>query len=130
MQRRFQLHLLLNRDVELAESASVPYRDFYNVRKVDNNIHLSACMQQKHLLQFMRTKHEADHDRVVTKDGRTLSEIFKDLGIEINHLSVDKLDRGPTFQRFDRFEAKYNPFGLYPNSVYNYSDLTSYSFTF
>ena len=117
MQRRFQLHLLLNRDVELAESSSVPYRDFYNVRKVDNNVHLSACMQQRHLLQFMRSKHQTDGDRVVTEDGKTLSAVFKELGIEVAHLSVDKLDRGSTFQRFDRFEAKYSPFGLSAYSV-------------
>ena len=43
---RYQLHLWLNDSVEAAEVKSVPHRDFYNVRKIDNHIHHSACMHQ------------------------------------------------------------------------------------
>ena len=46
LQSRFQLHLWLNSHVETAEVKSVPHRDFYNVRKVDNHVHHSACMHQ------------------------------------------------------------------------------------
>eukprot|EP01083_Nonionella_stella_P024731 68183_1 len=112
LQRRFQLHLLLNRQVELTEACSVPYRDFYNVRKVDNNIHVSAGMNQKHLLEFMRNKYQKDHDRTVTEDGKTLAQVFEELNINIDHLSVNTLDvhaQQSTWQRFDKFDAKYNP---------------------
>jgi len=34
----------------------VPHRDFYNVRKVDTHVHHSACMNQKHLLRFIKSK--------------------------------------------------------------------------
>jgi len=34
----------------------VPHRDFYNVRKIDNHVHHSACMNQKHLLRFIKYK--------------------------------------------------------------------------
>eukprot|EP01084_Bolivina_argentea_P175550 303982_1 len=44
---------------------------------------------------------------------KTLSLVFEELNININHLSVDKLDvhatHSNTFQRFDVFDAKYNP---------------------
>lgn len=38
---RFTLHYWLNSDVEKMESKAIPYRDFYNVRKIDNHIHHS-----------------------------------------------------------------------------------------
>lgn len=34
LEARFNLHVLLNHDAELAAQKSVPHRDFYNVRKV------------------------------------------------------------------------------------------------
>lgn len=34
----------------------VPHRDFYNVRKVDTHVHHSSCMNQKHLLRFIKSK--------------------------------------------------------------------------
>ena len=48
--------------------AQVPHRDFYNVRKVDTHIHLSAAMNQKHLLRFIKRKARYHSDEVVTKD--------------------------------------------------------------
>ncbi|KAI2661892.1 AMP deaminase 1 [Labeo rohita] len=57
--------------------------DFYNCRKVDTHIHAAACMNQKHLLRFIKKSYRVDADRV----GRQ------------------------TFQRFDKFNAKYNPVG-------------------
>ena len=37
-------------------SQLVPHRDFYNVRNVDTHVHHSACMNQKHLLRFIKSK--------------------------------------------------------------------------
>ena len=43
---RFILHQWLNDSVEVLEVKSIPHRDFYNVRKIDNHVHHSACMNQ------------------------------------------------------------------------------------
>jgi AMP deaminase len=40
----------------------VPHRDFYNVRKVDTHVHHSACMNQKHLLRFIKHKMKKSPD--------------------------------------------------------------------
>lgn len=34
LEARFNLHVLLNQEAELAAQKSVPHRDFYNIRKV------------------------------------------------------------------------------------------------
>ena len=40
----------------VAEQKAVRHRDFYNVRKVDTHVHLSSCMNQKHLLRFIKVR--------------------------------------------------------------------------
>jgi AMP deaminase len=55
LESKFQMYLMLNEYQEMADSKSVPHRDFYNVRKVDTHIHHSACMNQKHLLRYLPT---------------------------------------------------------------------------
>lgn len=47
---------MLNADREFLAQKSAPHRDFYNVRKVDTHVHHSACMNQKHLLRFIKSK--------------------------------------------------------------------------
>jgi AMP deaminase len=56
LESRFQMHKILNSEIEMHQQKAVPHRDFYNVRKVDNHIHHSACMNQKHLLRFIKKK--------------------------------------------------------------------------
>lgn len=53
---KWQMYILLNEFQELADSKRVPHRDFYNVRKVDTHVHHSSCMNQKHLLRFIKSK--------------------------------------------------------------------------
>ncbi|CAF0907859.1 unnamed protein product [Adineta ricciae] len=118
LKSKFELHCLLNEVREWAAIKATPHRDFYNVRKVDAHIHAASSMNQKHLLRFMKKKLRTSGDMYVhkTKDGRlmTLKEVFDELHITAYDLSVDMLgvhaDRN-TFQRFDRFNAKYNPLG-------------------
>ncbi|XP_039247750.2 AMP deaminase 2-like isoform X2 [Styela clava] len=114
---KFQLHVLLNETKELASQKEVPHRDFYNSRKVDTHIHASACMNQKHLLRFikMTLKKNAD-DFVYEKDGKTytLKEVFESINVTAYDLSVDTLDVHADrnlFHRFDKFNLKYNPIG-------------------
>nr|XP_046251161.1 AMP deaminase 3b isoform X1 [Scatophagus argus]XP_046251162.1 AMP deaminase 3b isoform X1 [Scatophagus argus]XP_046251163.1 AMP deaminase 3b isoform X1 [Scatophagus argus]XP_046251164.1 AMP deaminase 3b isoform X1 [Scatophagus argus] len=114
---KFYLHEMLNEMAELKELKSVPHRDFYNVRKVDTHIHAAACMNQKHLLKFIKTTYQTEADRVVLeKDGQkiTLKEVFNNLNMDPYDLTVDSLDvhaGRQTFHRFDKFNSKYNPVG-------------------
>eukprot|EP00899_Mesostigma_viride_P012644 jgi/Mesvir1/21380/Mv20864-RA.1 len=117
LEQRFSLHLMLNADKEFLAQKAAPHRDFYNVRKVDTHIHHSACMNQKHLLRFIKSKLKKEQDEVVIfRDGKylTLKEVFESLHLSSYLLSVDTLDMHAdknTFHRFDKFNLKYNPCG-------------------
>lgn len=91
-------------------------RDFTNVRKVDTHIHHSACMTQQHLVKFMKHKLRTSADEIVLqKNGCdvSLGEVFRQLGLTEYDISLGTLDMNAnnTFQRFDRFNLKYNPAG-------------------
>ena len=117
LKKQFELHTSLNETLERKEQTDVPHRDFYNVRKVDTHIHLSACMNQKHLLRFIKKKLKVEGGTVVlTRDGKdlTLTEVFKSMDMTAYDLSIDALDLHAgqhCFHRFDRFNTKYNPIG-------------------
>ncbi|KAM8892635.1 AMP deaminase 3b isoform 2-T2 [Spinachia spinachia] len=114
---KFYLHEMMNEMAELKELKCVPHRDFYNVRKVDTHIHAAACMNQKHLLKFIKTTYQTEADRVVLEKGGekfTLKEVFHKLNMDPYDLTVDSLDvhaGRQTFHRFDKFNSKYNPVG-------------------
>jgi AMP deaminase len=48
-------------------------RDFYNVRKVDTHVHHSACMNQKHLLRFIKSKMKRSPDVRLIRRGLSLT---------------------------------------------------------
>ncbi|KAI6147470.1 AMP deaminase [Pisolithus tinctorius] len=114
---QFEMYSLLNESQELAEMKSVPHRDFYNVRKVDTHVHLASCMNQKHLLRFIKSKMKRNPDDVVIfRDGAelTLEQVFQSLNLSAYDLSIDTLDmhaHQDSFHRFDKFNLKYNPIG-------------------
>ncbi|XP_056292609.1 AMP deaminase 2-like isoform X2 [Pseudoliparis swirei] len=114
---KFQMHILLNEMKELAAQKKVPHRDFYNIRKVDTHIHASSCMNQKHLLRFIKRsmkKYPGDIVHIERGHGQTLKEVFETMNLTAFDLSVDTLDMHAdrnTFHRFDKFNAKYNPIG-------------------
>ncbi|KAA8529476.1 hypothetical protein F0562_033725 [Nyssa sinensis] len=117
LEEKFRLHLLVNADREFLDQKSAPHRDFYNIRKVDTHVHHSACMNQKHLLRFIKSKLDEEPDEVVIfRDGIyfTLKEVFESLQLTGYDLNVDLLDvhaDKSTFHRFDKFNLKYNPCG-------------------
>ncbi|XP_022891590.1 probable AMP deaminase [Olea europaea var. sylvestris] len=117
LEEKFRLHLLVNADREFVAQKSAPHRDFYNIRKVDTHVHHSACMKQKHLLKFIKSKLRKEPDEVVIyRDGQylTLKEVFDSLDLTGYDLNVDLLDvhaDKSTFHRFDKFNLKYNPCG-------------------
>ncbi|XP_057494383.1 probable AMP deaminase isoform X1 [Actinidia eriantha] len=117
LEEKFRFHLLVNSDREFLAQKSAPHRDFYNIRKVDTHVHHSACMNQKHLLRFIKSKLRKEPDEVVIfRDGIyfTLKEVFESLQLTGYDLNVDLLDvhaDKSTFHRFDKFNLKYNPCG-------------------
>ncbi|KAI8374110.1 uncharacterized protein BYT42DRAFT_500179 [Radiomyces spectabilis] len=114
---KWQMYILLNEFQELADSKRVPHRDFYNVRKVDTHVHHSSCMNQKHLLRFIKSKMKKSPDDVVIyRDDQhlTLKGVFESLNLTAYDLSIDTLDmhaHKDSFHRFDKFNLKYNPIG-------------------
>ncbi|ORY56669.1 uncharacterized protein BCR38DRAFT_402331 [Pseudomassariella vexata] len=117
LEGKFNLYVLLNEYQETAESKKVPHRDFYNVRKVDTHVHHSACMNQKHLLRFIKSKmKKCPDEEVLIRDGKvlTLAEVFESINLTAYDLSIDTLDmhaHTDSFHRFDKFNLKYNPVG-------------------
>ena len=117
LEGRYNLYALLNEYEEVADTKKVPHRDFYNVRKVDTHVHHSACMNQKHLLRFIKSKMKKCPDEVVLfRDGQrlTLREVFESINLTAYDLSIDTLDmhaHTDSFHRFDKFNLKYNPIG-------------------
>lgn len=117
LEQCYDMHIQLSGVQEVNVQKFIPHRDFDNVRKVDNHIHLSAAMTARMLLKFIREKAEQDGDRIVmNKNGKdiTLTELFQTLNLHPYHLSLDLLNMqadGTIYQRFDRFNTKYNPFG-------------------
>lgn len=117
LEGKHNLYVLLNEYQETADSKKVPHRDFYNVRKVDTHVHHSACMNQKHLLRFIKSKMKKCPDEpVLIRDGKllTLAEVFESINLTAYDLSIDTLDmhaHTDSFHRFDKFNLKYNPIG-------------------
>lgn len=71
---------MLNELRELASQKAVPHRDFYNIRKVDTHIHAASCMNQKHLLRFIKKTLKNHADEVVTVTNgtsMTLKQVFQ-----------------------------------------------------
>ncbi|KPJ17036.1 AMP deaminase 2 [Papilio machaon] len=92
---KFQLHVLLNELRELASQKAVPHRDFYNIRKVDTHIHAASCMNQKHLLRFIKKTLKNHADEVVTLHKgtpMTLKAVFQSMNLSTYDLTVDMLD--------------------------------------
>jgi AMP deaminase len=95
LEGKFNLYVLLNEYQEIADTKRVPHRDFYNVRKVDTHVHHSACMNQKHLLRFIKSKMKKSPDEpVLIRDGQllTLKEVFESINLTAYDLSIDTLD--------------------------------------
>lgn len=120
---KYQLHVLLNEVHELAAQKAVPHRDFYNIRKVsaklenlcsktysldklllfinglsqvDTHLHAASCMNQKHLLRFIKKTIRTKENEIVTcdKNGKmmTLKEVFESMNLTAYDLTVDMLD--------------------------------------
>ena len=117
LEGKFHLYNLESSYQEMADCKKVPHRDFYNVRKVDTHVHHSACMNQKHLLRFIKSKmKKSPEETVLFRDDKHLNlrEVFDSINLTAYDLSIDTLDmhaHTDSFHRFDKFNLKYNPVG-------------------
>lgn len=118
LELKFRMHKNNNASAEKREQKVHSSKDIYTVAKVDTHVHHSACMNSKHLLRFMKHKLRSDPDEVVYKERQeelTLKDVFSRLGKHEGNLCIDSLDTHAhieAFHRFDRFNSKYNPYGL------------------
>ncbi|SMN21744.1 similar to Saccharomyces cerevisiae YJL070C Putative protein of unknown function with similarity to AMP deaminases [Maudiozyma saulgeensis] len=85
---KFELFQLLKQKSEILENKHVPYRDFYNSRKVDLDLLLSGCMGRRQLSEYIWEKLNNEPDRIVyiTEDDQPirLNQFFE------NGINVDK----------------------------------------
>ncbi len=94
-------------------------KDFFNIFKVDNHIHLAAAMTSPHLLEFIQHKAKTCPDDVVAKDAttgepQTLAHVFAKAEISAEGITTESLETSGSrkmFKRFDYFNASYSPFG-------------------
>lgn len=62
---------------------------------MDTHIHASSCMNQKHLLRFIKRamkKYPAEIVHIENGRGQTLKEVFESMNLTAFDLSVDTLD--------------------------------------
>lgn len=97
LKSKFESYILLNEHQEIVKTKLNPHRDFYNCRKIDNNIGLSMCMTKKHLLNVINLKLREEPDRIVFDDRKglqlTLEQLFEPYFEATNskRLNVDDL---------------------------------------
>lgn len=66
-----------------------------SLAQVDTHIHASSCMNQKHLLRFIKRAMKKHLDEIVhVEKGKeqTLKEVFETMNLTAYDLSVDTLD--------------------------------------
>ncbi|KAI5181348.1 AMP deaminase [Nematocida sp. AWRm80] len=117
LELQFKMHKNMNSAQEKEEQKTASRKDFYTVVKADTHIHHSASMNSKKLLQFIKRKLRECPNEIVHRSNKeyTLQEIFQQINKTADTLCFDSLDTHSnidTFHRFDRFNSKYNPYGL------------------
>ncbi|OMJ92092.1 hypothetical protein SteCoe_5187 [Stentor coeruleus] len=108
--KKYNIHLQCNLDRESFHQKSQSRKDFYNIIKVDNHVHLYTCMNQKHLQKFIKTKLLTEPNTIVSIEGEHklgLIEVMNQLGYDASTLTVDVVDSYNN--RNERYANKYNP---------------------
>lgn len=82
----------------------------YNVTwlQVDTHIHAASCMNQKHLLRFIKKAVKTNPDEIVCcKNGEkmSLAQVFASLNLTAYDLSVDMLDVHADRNTFHRYAS-------------------------
>jgi AMP deaminase len=107
---KFNIHLQCNVDREALNQKVHSRKDFYTIVKVDNHVHLSTCMNQKHLQKFIKVKLKEEPNTKVHETGETsicLNEVTSHLGFDSSTLTVDVVDSYNS--KSEKYGNKYNP---------------------
>jgi len=105
----------MNGPIESLEQGNLLGTDFFRTLKIDNHIHAAGAPTARQFVNFVTNKLETEADTVISKDGKTLGQVFEEAGIDKDHLTIDAFDvlaDYSVYQRFDNFNAKYSPFRL------------------
>ena len=108
---KFNIHLQCNVDREAVYQKVHSRKDFYNIIKVDNHIHLSTCMNQKHLQKFIKKKLLDESDTIINVVGDQqirLGEVMQRLGLDPATLTVDVVE-SYNINRSEKYINKYYP---------------------
>lgn len=108
---KFNIHLQCNLDREALNQRVYSRKDFYTIVKVDNHVHLSTCVNQKHLQKFIKTKLREEPETIVSRQGETeigLRELSQKLGFDASTLTVDVVENYNS--QSDRYLYKYSKF--------------------
>jgi AMP deaminase len=112
----FRTHnITMNGCTESLEQGNLLGTDFYRTMKIDNHIHAAGAPSAKQFVSFVKNKLETESGTVVSKDGKTLGQVFEQDGLDKDQLTIDAfnvLADYSVYQRFDNFNAKYSPFRM------------------
>ena len=84
----FRMHETMNGSAEANEQSNLLGTDFYRTFKIDNHIHAAGAPTAKQFVSFVTNKLETEADTVVSKDGMTLGQVFKEAGLDKDHVSI------------------------------------------
>lgn len=79
--------------------------------QVDTHIHASSCMNQKHLLRFIKRamkKYPKEIVHVERGKGQTLMDVFESMNLTAFDLSVDTLDMHAVSESHHRCRKTYS----------------------
>ena len=113
LEQTFDIHKHLNSGLEDKASELGDKADFYSIPKVDTHVHLAAAFSPQDFVEFIKRKVRENSAEKVYK-GKTIFEVMDDIGLTAENITLDVIDvqaDNTLFDRFDRFNAKYNPAG-------------------
>ena len=111
MLMKFNIHLQCNVDREQFHQRVQSRKDFYNIIKVDNHIHLGTCMNQKHLQKFIKAKLREQPHAIVNAIGPehvTLQTVMHNLGLNASTFTVDVVE-SYNHNKFEKYSNKFHP---------------------
>jgi AMP deaminase len=112
LEKHFDLHMHFKNGAESLANKKND-RDFYEVAKVDTHIHMTAAVAPSDFSDFIRDKIRNFASEVVL-NGKTLDYYCTSAGLVADTVNSDSLNvQGDVtlFDRFDLFNAKYDPAG-------------------
>lgn len=84
--QKYKLYLNLHSKDEMSRLKMVPHKDFYNLKKIDNNLYLYGCISTKNLNNFILRRLKLEPNRIIYIDhASNIKWSLKDLFTLIHH---------------------------------------------